>query len=321
MNKDGRLDRIQALNLAFAAREEQLMDELAQGKRREEQISGQMLLLREQAWEEIGRITREFAEQRETGAKLLSMQEQAARAIARLAQEGAERDRALIEQLRALRDESSRLEQMFGQMLEKRGASIFRKILSLFRKTRVIPASPEVPARLCVSESAAGASALGHLLALEDQAFVECAYRTLLRRDPDPGGMSLYLARLRAGTGKAQILADLVLSPEGKKWGAFIPGLDELIKPYRKKRSPLIGRIFGLSGCANEEREMSRRIQPMETSTSDGCNGRFSENGCAEGAANGNGERATGWEADDSARMDELISCGAVRRVSDLINR
>ena len=60
------------------------------------------------------------------------------------------------------------------------------------------------------------------VLAFDDQSFVYCAYRTLLRRDADDVGMTYYLGRLRGGENKMQLLKELHSSAEGRRVGATV---------------------------------------------------------------------------------------------------
>jgi hypothetical protein len=57
-------------------------------------------------------------------------------------------------------------------------------------------------------------------MACDDYSFVRRAYWVLLGREPDPGGLTNYLDRLRSGTPKLQVLSELAQSPEGKAKGA-----------------------------------------------------------------------------------------------------
>lgn len=88
------------------------------------------------------------------------------------------------------------------------------------------------------------ASTLPELLSYNDQQFVQCAYRTLLGREPDSEGMGYYLNRLRSGFRKIEILAQLKSSSEGKSQASTIPGLETIVAKYRRERYPLIGWIF-----------------------------------------------------------------------------
>ena len=90
------------------------------------------------------------------------------------------------------------------------------------------------------------AHTLDELLSYHDQDFVFCAYITLLGREPDPEGLRYYLARVRQGVGKIEILSQLRLSPEGKARGASpLAGLDAVVTPYRYLKLPVIGSLLG----------------------------------------------------------------------------
>jgi O-antigen chain-terminating methyltransferase len=64
------------------------------------------------------------------------------------------------------------------------------------------------------------------LLKYDDEEFIKIAYRTILKREPDPGGYNNYLSLLRQGSlSKTQILGKLRYSPEGRQIGVKIKGL------------------------------------------------------------------------------------------------
>lgn len=81
------------------------------------------------------------------------------------------------------------------------------------------------------------------LLALDDAPFVHAAYLALLGREPDADGISHYVAQLRVGRRKIDILKQLRRSPEGREYGASIPDLDKAISSANLARVPLIGII------------------------------------------------------------------------------
>jgi FkbM family methyltransferase len=82
------------------------------------------------------------------------------------------------------------------------------------------------------------------LLCHHDQAFVDCVYKSLLGREPDTEGKRFYLARLRSGISKEEIIAEVSMSPEGRDYNPNLPGLDVELRRYRKMRLPLIGVIL-----------------------------------------------------------------------------
>lgn len=87
----------------------------------------------------------------------------------------------------------------------------------------------------------AQANSIDELLALNDQQFIKCAYRTLLNREPDVEGMNYYLSRFRAGFKKIQIIWQLKNSTEGRSQKVELPGLDIALKKYRQSKLPIVG--------------------------------------------------------------------------------
>lgn len=59
---------------------------------------------------------------------------------------------------------------------------------------------------------------------LNDEAFIERAYWDVLRRAPDPDGMSNYLDKLRSGMSRQQLLRELQTSDEFRIRAASFPG-------------------------------------------------------------------------------------------------
>jgi FkbM family methyltransferase len=88
------------------------------------------------------------------------------------------------------------------------------------------------------------AATVGTLLQYHDRQFVQCAYQSLLRREPDPDGLDYYVHRLRAGAPKIQILSEIYASDEAKSVSVDLPGLRRAIRREKRLRWPLIGFIF-----------------------------------------------------------------------------
>jgi len=84
------------------------------------------------------------------------------------------------------------------------------------------------------------------LLELNGPRFLSVAYQTLLGRSPDPEGTSYYLGLLRAGNGKASVIAQLGQSKEAKSRVPEIQlsGLDRLIARQKKARHWLLRFFF-----------------------------------------------------------------------------
>jgi glycosyltransferase involved in cell wall biosynthesis len=108
------------------------------------------------------------------------------------------------------------------------------------------------------------ANSIEELLSLYDEAFVRCAYATVLGRDPDPGGFKHYLSRIRSGESRHAILAEIRLSPEGGRRHIVLPGLERVVRPYRWRRLPLLGPILGLLGVGRERIDVRRQLAVIE---------------------------------------------------------
>jgi hypothetical protein len=116
-----------------------------------------------------------------------------------------------------------------------------------------------------ISNTPTAASTLDELLAWQDQAFIDCAYQTLLGRDPDDEGLGYYLGRLRTGVSKLQILAQLRLGAEGKAYGANLQGLHAAITRYRRWRLPLVGWLFRLLNGEDGNHPIECRLRDVES--------------------------------------------------------
>jgi hypothetical protein len=104
------------------------------------------------------------------------------------------------------------------------------------------------------------AATLDELLARDAQAFIHCAYQTLLGRDPDAEGFNYYLERLRTGIPKIQILGQLRRSEEGKAYAANLPRLDAAIRRYYWTQNAILGwllrRFIRVEGNNATERKL-----------------------------------------------------------------
>ena len=79
------------------------------------------------------------------------------------------------------------------------------------------------------------------LLALHGRDFVVNAYRTLLRRPPDPGGLEFYVKLIRRGASKLTVLRGMRNSPEGKRVGVDVSSIRFELAMARWFNVPLIG--------------------------------------------------------------------------------
>jgi GT2 family glycosyltransferase len=108
------------------------------------------------------------------------------------------------------------------------------------------------------------AQSVDELLSYYNEEFVYCAYQTLLERAPDAEGLRYYLARVRAGVSKVEILAQLRLSKEGKSRPITIPGLDEAIKRHKLFKTPVLGALLKIAGAHHPETDILRNLRALE---------------------------------------------------------
>lgn len=102
------------------------------------------------------------------------------------------------------------------------------------------------------------------LLQRHDREFVVASYNALLGRDPDEEGLAFYLARLRAGLDRTQMLLELSRSDEARLFAARIDGLPalldrvnadqrRLLRSLRRDNGPQLNRIENLLARVHHE--------------------------------------------------------------------
>ena len=126
----------------------------------------------------------------------------------------------------------------------------------------LIPSS--APVNMSPTPALVAAATLDELLAQHDQSFIQCAYLTLLGREPDPEGLNYYLSRLRTGYSKIQILAQLSLSNEAKTYAAQLSGLDVAIARYQKSKYPLLGWLYRWINSLEGNHPNERKLRSIE---------------------------------------------------------
>ena len=85
---------------------------------------------------------------------------------------------------------------------------------------------------------------LHDLLAADGAAFVNQAYRVLLRREPDSSGFSYYATRIKSGDSKIVILGDIRYSEEGRANAVQVKKLRPALFRLWLSRVPLVGRLI-----------------------------------------------------------------------------
>jgi hypothetical protein len=108
------------------------------------------------------------------------------------------------------------------------------------------------------------AANIGELLALDDIAFIDCAYKTLLKRGPDALGAAHYLRLIRSGSSKMRIVTRLYFSAEKRKEASSLPGLKGGILKYWLASSPLTGWWFRPIAQIEGDTPIERRVRAME---------------------------------------------------------
>lgn len=102
------------------------------------------------------------------------------------------------------------------------------------------------------------------LLALEDLAFIDCAFKTLLKRAPDAAGFAHYLRQLREGASKWTILTSLRRSSEGQAAGCDIEGLRNGMLCHSLARLRFFGWFFRLVLGAEGETPQERLLRRLD---------------------------------------------------------
>ena len=86
------------------------------------------------------------------------------------------------------------------------------------------------------------------LTALDGDDFVRMAYRKLLLREADEGGVQTYLKALGSGRSKAAVIYSLSISAEGRAADANLIGLDGLLSRQRAMRRWPVRKLLQMAG-------------------------------------------------------------------------
>jgi hypothetical protein len=102
------------------------------------------------------------------------------------------------------------------------------------------------------------------LLSFHDQDFVDCAYKTLVGRPPDPSGLSHYTGLLRAGHSKMSVLLRLARAPECRSRAMALPGLKRSLLRYAVGLVPVLGWLTRALWRTDGESTLERRLRAMD---------------------------------------------------------
>jgi hypothetical protein len=108
------------------------------------------------------------------------------------------------------------------------------------------------------------ATDISELLALDDIDFIDCAYKTLLKRAPDAEGVAHYLQLIRSGVAKMQVVSRLSFSAEGRPRAFSLPGLKRAILQYWLARSVLTGWWYRPIAQVEGETPLECRLRAVE---------------------------------------------------------
>lgn len=112
---------------------------------------------------------------------------------------------------------------------------------------------------------------LDELVHVHGEAFVERAWRCVLKRPPDAAALLATLERLHRGDSKIAILGDLRASAEGRRRGVRIDGLASRYAFWRATQWPLLGGLIerlalvaALPAIAREQRRLGQLLHDSE---------------------------------------------------------
>ncbi|MEO7431639.1 MAG: methionine biosynthesis protein MetW [Dokdonella sp.] len=112
--------------------------------------------------------------------------------------------------------------------------------------------------------------ALSDLTGIHYIAFVDNAFRALLKREPDEGGSHAQIRLLASGASKAEILGNLRWSREGKHVGARVHGLLPRYAIAKLARVPVLGYLVEWAIAFAGLAVMLRHQRAADTSTAAG---------------------------------------------------
>jgi len=124
------------------------------------------------------------------------------------------------------------------------------------------PLHPNLPSHGSIEKEA---FTLAELLEPSDEAFVDHAYRALLRREPDAAGKRHHLEQLRDGRStKIDALGQLRYSREGRQVGVTVRGLWWPFMLQTAYRLPVVGDVLALAMLILRPRSLISRLRWLE---------------------------------------------------------
>lgn len=127
-----------------------------------------------------------------------------------------------------------------------------------------VPAPSPAPSGPAFTPRADRRYAIGDFLALHGAAFVTASYRGLLGREPDAAGHRHWLGQLLEGMPRAEVLARLRWSAEGRAHGATVAGLAPRAAAAAVARLPLAGPVAGWVLAVATASRTARALRALE---------------------------------------------------------
>ncbi|MBA8885115.1 hypothetical protein [Dokdonella fugitiva] len=155
--------------------------------------------------------------------------------------------------------DDEQLERVHGEIRAQAAALARRPLLP---RSRAAVEAGEMAPRI---DSSRLSYAVGELTDAHHRAFVDGAFRALLKRTPTAAESAAAIARLARGAAKAEVLGDLRWSAEGRRVGARVAGLAPRYALAKLHRIPLLGPLVdGLLALAGAGAQQ-RHVRAMET--------------------------------------------------------
>jgi hypothetical protein len=112
-------------------------------------------------------------------------------------------------------------------------------------------------------------ASVAYLLTLFDAAFVHGAYTVLLGRAADPTGFAHYLAKVRAGIAREDIIAGIATSQEGQSKRLSVEGLSELTQGTHTRTRRFLRKTLSGPGAvlAQQMRAIENRLATAASNT------------------------------------------------------
>ncbi|MCW2361387.1 MULTISPECIES: DUF4214 domain-containing protein [Sphingobium] len=103
-----------------------------------------------------------------------------------------------------------------------------------------------------------------YFFAFYDAEFVDQVYHKLLKRPPDPTGGSHYVAAIRAGDSRYQILDSIFRSAEAREQGVQLIGMSRFRRRRKLYAIPVIGKLAQMIAFLRQVDAVRRDLRALE---------------------------------------------------------